>query len=154
MSPALLALLICAGAATLEGSIAGSGVGARFRELRLPAYSPSLFVWFLIGAAYYVICYAILYRLLAAGLPTSRHQLAFGLILVLMVLNAGWGWIFFRRKDLRASYLAFFGYDIVALGLIAVLAGIDPFSALLLFLYFLYQLYAIWWARRLWKLNG
>jgi tryptophan-rich sensory protein len=147
-------LIICAGAAGLEGSIAGGGVRARFRELRLPSYSPSLFVWFVIGAAYYVICFAILNRLLAAGLPTSRHQLAFVLLLVLMVLNAGWGWLFFRRKDLRASYLAFFVYDLVALVLTGVLAGIDPLSALLLFLYFLYQLYAIWWAHRLWKLNG
>jgi len=154
MRTIVLALIICVIAAALEGLIAGRGVRARFRELRLPSYSPPLGIWVLIGGAYYVICYAILYRLLAAGLPSSRHQLGFAMLLVLMVLNAAWGWLFFRRKDLRASYLAFFLYDSVALAFIAVLAGVDSISALLMVPYLLYQLYAIWWARRLWKLNS
>jgi translocator protein len=153
VSPAVLAVIICVFAAALEGLIAGGGVRARFRELRLPSYSPSLRIWVVIGGLYYILCYIILYRLLAAGLPSSRHQLAFVLLLVLMVLNAGWGWLFFRRRDLRASYLAFFVYDVVALVLAALLARIDPTSALLLVPYLLYQLYAIWWAHRLWKLN-
>jgi tryptophan-rich sensory protein len=154
MRPIVLALIICVIAAALEGLIAGRGVRARFRELRLPSYSPPLAIWVLIGGAYYVICYVILYRLLAAGLPSSRHQVGFVMLLVLMVLNAAWGWLFFRRKDLRASYLAFFLYDAVAVFLIVVLAGIDAISALLLVPYLLYQLYAIWWAHRLWKLNS
>ena len=154
MKPAAVALIICVIAAALEGWIAGSGVRARFRELRLPAYSPSLPVWLMIGGVYYVMCYAILYRLLAAGLPTGRYQIGFVLLILLMVLNAGWGWLFFRRKDLRASYLSFFLYDLVALILIGVLLGIDPMSALLLVPYFFYQLYAIWWAYRLWKVNS
>lgn len=154
MRTIVLALIICVIAAALEGLIAGRGVRARFRELRLPSYSPPLVIWVLIGGVYYVICYAILYRLLATGLPSSRHQWSFVLLLVLMILNAAWGWLFFRRKDLRASYLAFFLYDSIALALIAVLAGIDSISALLLVPYLLYQLYAIWWVHRLWKLNS
>lgn len=153
MSPAVLALVICAGAASLEGTIAGRGVRARFDELRLPAYSPSLRMWFVIGTAYYVMCYAIVYRLLATGLPSSRHQLAFASVVVLMVLNAAWGWLFFRRKDLRASYFAFFLYGAVALFLAGALGRIDSMAALLLVPYVLYLVYAIWWAQRLWKLN-
>ena len=154
MSPALLALIICVVMAALEGWVAGAGVRARFRELQLPAYSPSLRVWFVIGGVYYLICYTILFRLLTAGLPTTRYLIAVVLLLVFMVLNAGWGWLFFRRKDLRASYLAFFVYDAVALVLAGVLVSIDSTSAVLLVPYLLYQLYAIWWAYRLWKMNS
>lgn len=153
MSPAVLTLLICAGAALLEGSIAGPGVRVRFAQLRLPSYSPSLTIWFVIGGVYYVICYAVLYRLLAVGLPSSRHQTAFILAVILMVVNAGWGFLFFRRKALRASFLAFFPYGVLALVLTGVLATIDATSAFLLVPYVAYLGYSTWWAYRLWQLN-
>jgi len=153
VTPAVHALLICAGAAILEGSVAGRGVRARFRELRLPSYSPSLAVWFVIGGVYYLISYAILYRLLASGLPTNRHQAAFIIVLILMAVNAGWGFLFFRRKDLRASFLAFFPYGLLALVLTSVLATVDSTSALLLVPYLGYLSYSTWWAYRLWMLN-
>ncbi|HXV14182.1 MAG TPA: tryptophan-rich sensory protein [Candidatus Krumholzibacteria bacterium] len=153
MSPAILALIICMVSAVLEGVMAGRGVRSRFRELRLPSYSPPMKVWSVIGIAYYLICYVILYRLLGAGVSGQRHQAAFLLLMVLMVVNAGWGYLFFRRKDLRASFLVFVPYGALALVLAFLLAGIDRASALLLILYLGYLAYAAWWAYRVWRLN-
>lgn len=153
MTPAVLALTICAAAVLLEGLVAGRGVRARFRELRLPSYSPSLTVWFVIGGVYYVLSYAIVYRLLASGLPTNRHQAAFVIVLTLMGVNGGWGFLFFRRKDLRASFIAFFPYGLLALVLASLLASVDSTAALLLLPYLGYLGYSTWWAYRLWKLN-
>ena len=92
MSPAVLTLLICAGAALLEGAVA-------------------------------------------------------------RLVNAGWGFLFFRRKDLRASFLAFLPYGGLALLLTGVLAKVDSTSALLMIPYLAYLGYSTWWAYRLWELN-
>jgi tryptophan-rich sensory protein len=150
---AILALLVCASAAVLEGALAGRGIRARFAELQLPRFSPSLAAWVLIGGAYYIMCFAILYRLLASGLPSRSHTAAFMLLLMLMVANAAWGVLFFRSKNLRASFLAFVPYGFLALVLTLVLASIDSTSALLLAPYLAYLGYALWWAHRVWVLN-
>jgi len=126
---------------------------ARFAELRLPRFSPSFTVWVSIGGAYYIICFAILYRLLASHLPGSIHNAAFILVVLLMAANAAWGVLFFRRKDLRASFLAFFPYDLLTLVLTLMLANIDWIAALLLAPYLAYLGYASWWAHRVWVLN-
>ncbi|MGH7521197.1 MAG: hypothetical protein ACREMI_07945 [Gemmatimonadales bacterium] len=52
------------------------GIRERFAELRLPRFSPSLTVWFLIGGGYYIICFAVLYRLLRSDLPSRSHKTA------------------------------------------------------------------------------
>ena len=153
MHPALHAVVICGVAAALEGTLAGRGVRARFAELRQPPFSPSLTVWFAIGGVYYILCFALLYRLLGTGLPTAAHRAAFYLLLALMVTNAGWGWLFFRRKDLYGSFLAFFPYTVLALTLAVVLVGFDWASAVLVLPYLVYLGYALWWSRRLWALN-
>jgi benzodiazapine receptor len=153
MHPAILALLICAAAGVLEGALAGRGVRARFAELRKPRFSPPLTLWFVIGAAYYIICFALIYRLLASGFVTAPHRAALVLLLALMAVNAAWGFLFFRRKDLRASFLAFLPYSLIALALVLVLARIDQTSALVLTPYLVYLGYAAWWSYRLWALN-
>lgn len=153
MRAATFALLICASAAALEGALAGRGIRARFAELQLPPFSPSLAAWVLIGGTYYIICFAILYRLLGAGLPSRSHTAAFILLLLLMVFNAAWGILFFRSKNLRASFLAFVPYGVLALVLVVVLASADATSALLWGPYLAYLGYALWWTHRVWVLN-
>jgi tryptophan-rich sensory protein len=154
MRATALSLVIIAGAAALEGLLAGRGIRARFGELRLPRFSPPLAAWVVIGIGYYVVCYVILRRLLTAGLTSSLETVAFSLLILLMLANAGWGLLFFRRKDVRASFLAFFPYGLLALGLTAVLMRLDQVAALPLVPYLIYLIYATWWAYRLWRLNA
>lgn len=153
MHPAVLALLVCAAAAALEGALAGRGVRARFAELRQPPFSPPLSLWFAIGAAYYIICFVILWRLFASGLTSPTHRAGLVLLLALMVANAAWGFLFFRRRDLRASFFAFLPYGLLALALELVLIGGDRTSALVLLPYLAYLSYGIWWSYRVWLLN-
>ena len=153
MHPALQALIICGAAAAAEGVLAGPNVRARFAELRQPPRSPTLTGWFVIGAAYYVMCFVLLHRLLASTRFNASYRAAFFLLLALMVANALWGWLFFRRKDLWASFLAFIPYSLIAVALAAVLVFIDRTAALVLTPYLLYLVYALWWSYRLWFLN-
>ena len=70
MSRAILfSLAICALGAALEGLFAGSGIRQRLATVRSPSYAVPFWGWMVIGALYYVICFAVLYRLFL--LPTT-----------------------------------------------------------------------------------
>jgi len=98
----LIATIICLAAAAAEGVLAGSGVRQRFQELRLPAAAPPIWLWVLIGAAYYVIAFTILVRLQIVE-RTGTTRAAFVLLLVALSANAIWNYVFFRAKNLAAT---------------------------------------------------
>jgi benzodiazapine receptor len=148
VSATLLALLICIAAATLEGVLAGSGVRQRLASLRTPPYSPPFPVWLLIGVAYYTICFIVLRQLLA-----GRFTLPLALLVLVLLANALWSILFFRWRDLRASFIAFIPYTALVAALIVSVVRSHPFGAGLFICYFAYLLYATWWGYRLWLLN-
>jgi tryptophan-rich sensory protein len=151
MRSALIAFLICAFAATLEGWAAGGNVKARFTQLRLPRFSPPFAVWIGIGLGYYVMCFFLLWRLLAT--PLAGSALALALLGTLMIVNAAWGVLFFRRRNLRSSFLAFPPYMLLTLALGVALLRVDHLAALILLPYLVYLIYATWWGYRVWRLN-
>src|SRR4029453_6653984 len=116
----VLTLAICGGAAILEGLMAGRGVRERFAELRLPRPSPSLKVWTVIGAAYYVICAVVLYRLLLLR-PTGLRAVALSLTVIVLLANAFWNYLFFRVRSLGQSLVVSAVYSLVALVLMIFL---------------------------------
>lgn len=148
------ALGLCITSAALEGLAAGQGVRQRLAGLNMPRYAPPFAVWVAIGALYYIICFGVSFRLLRAGLGLSVQKGAFALLLVLMVINILWNVVFFRRRDLQASYYWFWPYIVVALGLLFTLAYADATAAWLFLPYVVYLSYALWWGRRLWQLNA
>ena len=154
MPPIALSLAICGVAALLEGLLAGGGVRQRFAELRLPPLSPPIGLWVAIGILYYLICFVILHRLLAGGLSSPFASAAFGLLLMIMLFNAGWGYLFFRLRSVRASFLALFPYVALVFVLAGLLLWLDPIALAFLLPYLAYLGYAIWWGHRLWRLNG
>ena len=148
-----LSFVICALMAALEGAMAGGGVKQRFASLRFPPGSPTLPVWIAIGALYYAMCFVVVYRLLMHGLTDALAQSAFALVLAVMVYNAAWNWLFFRRRDLRASFLSFIPYAMLIAGLIVCLLKVDRWAAAALTPYLAYLFYATWWGYRVWQLN-
>ena len=154
MNATVLALIICLAAAGLEGASAGTGVRQRLAELRMPAYSPPFTLWLVIGAAYYLICLVVLRQLLASESFSPSIIIALLLLILVLIGNALWSVLFFRRRDLRASFVAFIPYGFVVAALIVLLLRIYPFGAFLFLCYGLYLLYATWWGYRLWILNA
>jgi translocator protein len=150
----LFALLICLAAAALEGAVSGSGVRQRLASMRMPPYSPPFAVWLLIGFAYYAICFVVLRHLLASGPLSFQHGLTLGLLIVVLLANAVWSLLFFRRRDLRGSFILMMPYAIVVVALLFSLARIYPFGAALFLCYCVYLLYATWWTYRVWLLNA
>jgi tryptophan-rich sensory protein len=153
VNPTLSALLICIVAAALEGALAGGGVRQRLAALRMPPCSPPFAVWLLIGLVYYGICFVVLRHLLGATPFTLMGRAALALLIVVLVANALWSVLFFRRRDLRASFIVFIPYAVVVSALVLSLSRIYPFGAALFMCYCIYLLYATWWGYRLWLLN-
>lgn len=153
MNPTFSALFICIAAAALEGASAGTGVRQRLAALRMPPYSPPFAAWLLIGAVYYSISFIVLRHLLAATPRTLSVLVALALLIVVLLANALWSVLFFRRRDLRASFIAFIPYAVVVAALVVSLSRIYLLGAVLFICYCLYLLYAAWWGYRLWLLN-
>lgn len=149
MNPTLLALIICLAAAALEGIMAGHGVRERLASLRMPSYSPSFPLWIVIGVAYYAICFFVLRQLL-----TRNFTVSLLLLLLILLANAFWNYLFFRKGDLRASFIAFIPYAILVAILVASLINSYPLGAILLLCYCTYLIYAASWGHRLWSLNS
>ena len=149
----LFAAIACAISAALEGLFAGRGVKEHMASLRMPRYSPPLWLWYIIGAVYYVGCFVVLYRLLGHVPPSGSRTAALVLTLLLMSINAGWNYIFFRARSLRGAFLAGVPYNLIALALMVALLPLDSTAALVFAPYVLYLIYANFWGYRLWRLN-
>ena len=75
------------------------------------------------------------------------------LTLVLLLANALWSVLFFRWRDLRASFIAFVPYAVLVAALIILLARTYPLGAILLSCYCIYLIYATGWSYHLCRLN-
>ena len=140
--------MICIAVAGLEGLVAGRGVRHRLSTLRMPRYSPPFPAWIVIGVVYYAICFIVLRHLLGNGWTVSLI-----LLVLIMLANALWSVLFFRWRDLRASFIAFIPYAGLVAALVVSLASTYPLGAALFACYCAYLLYAAWWGYRLWRLN-
>jgi tryptophan-rich sensory protein len=74
---------------------------------------------------------------------SPSQGIALVLTVVLLLANAFWSVLFFRWRDLRASFIAFVPYAMLVAALIILLDRTYPFGAILLSLYCIYLIYAI-----------
>ncbi len=149
----MYSLVICVLGAALEGFFAGSGIKQRLVNLRLPSYAIPFWGWMVIGGLYYLICFAVLYRLFLLP-PAPARSVAFALLGAMMFINALWNYFFFRARNLFHAYLLGWPYGLIAFSLfIFLLLRVDRTAGWCLLPYLLYLLYASVWGYRIWKLN-
>ena len=150
----LVSLGVCVIAAALEGVCAGKNVKSFFATLLFPRYSAPLWVWSLIGALYYVIFCFVLYRILRLDSGSGLRNVAFTLILFMLVVNALTNYIIFRARNLRLTFIVGALFPIMDITLLIFLIQLDQLAAWALVPYLLYRIYAVWWGYGLWKLNS
>ena len=136
-----------------EALLAGSGVRERLSELRQPRLSPPFRVWLVVGGAYYVICFVLLFRLFRADWREGVGAAALVCLVVLMSLNALWNLYFFRRRDLRGSFVVSVVYGVIALALTVVLARLGDGSVWVFAPYQIYLVYGAYYGYATWRLN-
>lgn len=145
---------LCIVALALEGLCAGGGIRQRLAEVRTPRYVPPLWGWIVIGAFYYAMCFAVLYRLFLIAPDVALRNGALALVFALMLINALWNYFFFRTRNLFHAFLIGVPYTLVALGLACLLLRLDRVAAYWLAPYLLYLCYASMLGYRMWKLNA
>jgi len=149
----LISLGVCAVAAALEGICAGKNVKAFFAKLRFPPYSAPLWVWSMIGGAYYVIFWFVLYRLLRLETDSTLRSAALALVLMLMAANALSNYVIFRAQNLRLSLIVGALFPFMDVALFVLLIELDKVAAWALIPYLLYRIYGVWWGYAVWKEN-
>jgi tryptophan-rich sensory protein len=151
---ATAAVVLCAAMAVLEGICAGNNVREFFRTLQFPRYSAPLWVWSIIGVAYYATFGFLAFRLLSAVQPSFLSRAALALLVGMMLGNALSNLVIFRARDLHLS--AIIGYLFAGLDLIlaSCVLRLDPVGAAALAPYLVYRVYAVWWGRALARLNS
>ncbi len=153
MDSVLIAGLICVISAAAEGLLAGSHVDRFLEELKQPPWALRKGVELWIAFAYYGAAFVTLLRLFDLRQADQFTLLPMILLIAMMTLNLAWNFLFFRRKDLRLSFLLFAPYSLVVLSLLWCMSKIDVLAACLLLTYSLYLPYALLWSYRVWKLN-
>jgi translocator protein len=152
-SAVIYSIAACAVSIALEALFAGSGIKARFAELRLPRYAPPLWLWVIIGVFYYAMCLAVIYRLLSLTDAGPLRLWALALLGTIMLINALWNYFFFRTRNLFHACMISLPYTLIALALFPLLLRLDRVAAFCLLPYLFYLIYASALSYRLWKLN-
>jgi benzodiazapine receptor len=145
-------VIICAAAAVLEGALA-PGARQRLAQLRMPPYSPPFALWLVIGFLFYAMCLVSLRQVLSTGLVSASQVLALVLTVAVLLANAFWSLLFFRWRNLRASFIAFVPYAVLVAALVIVFVRTYSLGGILLSFYCIYLIYATRWGYHLWRLN-
>jgi len=153
ISALIYSIAACVVSVALEALFAGSGIKARFAELRIPRYAPPVWAWIVIGVFYYVICFTVLYRLLSMPGVLPLRWWAVMLLGSFMLINAVWNYFFFRTRNLFHAFLIGLPYALIALVLFFLLLRFDRVAAFCFLPYLFYLIYATALGYRLWKLN-
>ena len=93
-------------------------------------------------------------RLFGRELATPLDQAAFAVLATIMLSNAAWGWLFFRVKSTRGSFVAPVPYGTLVVALAALLLHLDRVAFAILTPYLAYLAYVTRWAYQVWRLNG
>ena len=148
------AVAVCIAGALLEGLCAGSGVKKYLGELRWPSFSPPLWAWYTIGVVYYVVVFVCAYRILQHPATEPFRNAALTLLVGVVVLNAVWNVLFFRAKNLKATFVFSMCYSVVVIGCWYCLSQFDHLAAFVFGFYVTYLVYANVWGYRVWRLNS
>jgi len=104
---AIISAGVCLGAVALEGACAGKNVKAYFAKLKWPRYPAPLWLWHIIGVAYYAIFFFVILRLLRLENDSIlKTATPLGLILFMMIGDALRNYVFIRARNLFANFIS------------------------------------------------
>ncbi len=148
-----IAIITPLGCAIGGNALTGAAVTTWYPTLKKSRVILPLWAFVPIGIAYYLMCGVLLYRLLALITPHRARTEAIALLFSVMGANEAWNYLFFGRKDLRASLFGLIGFVVLTLVLYRALKRIDQRSATILRPYLGWLGYDLVWAEELWRLN-
>jgi tryptophan-rich sensory protein len=142
---------LCLMSIIIEGFSATKGGRRWFENLIQPRVAFPLYVWYIIGVIYYILCGIIAYRLFHRSGASFTPEII--LLTVIMIINALTNFILFNYRSLKWFYVVLYPFTGLFTAFILVLLRSDPVSAALAGVYACWLVYDLYYFRRLWKLN-
>ena len=143
--------MICVLGISLEGVCAGTRFKEYLQSLKWPSYSPPFWAWYLIAAFYYAVVFTCAVRILVQSAPF--RNVAFTLLLLIVVLNAAWNLLFFRSNTLAAAFVLSICYSVVVFTCWYYVIQVDAIAGAAIGFYGVYLILASVWSYRVWRLN-
>lgn len=152
--PLLIALTACALFAFLGSTLVGGSLEGWYEALDKPWFLVPLWVFYLVGALYYIIGITILYRILVHVEEGRARLTCLSLTLGVLLANELWNYAFFGLRSTLAGFVGIALFLVPLTALVFTLYSYERFSARLLSPYYLWVLYDLVWTYELWRLNG
>jgi len=157
-SPRIRALLAsvttCVLFALFGAALVGESLGTWYGALDKPWFLVPLWVFYIVGAVYYVLFATVLYRILVYVEDRGGKAASLALTICVLFLNELWNYGFF---GLQSTLVGFLGIAVFLVPLTALLLALrkhERFSAGLVAAYWVWVLYDFAWTFALWRLNG
>jgi tryptophan-rich sensory protein len=157
-SPRLRALLVsvttCVLFALFGAALADASLGTWYGALDKPWFLVPLWVFYIVGAVYYVLFATVLYRILVYVEDRGGKAASLALTICVLFLNELWNYGFF---GLQSTLVGFLGIAVFLAPLTALLLALrkhERFSAGLVAADWVWVLYDLAWTFALWRLNG
>ena len=140
--------------ALFGGSLVGENGVGWFAKLDRPRFLVPLWTFYLVGLAYYAGGAAVLCGILVYVNDRRGKIASMTLIIIVMLLNELWNYLFFGLRSTLAGFLGIVAFLMPLIALLLVLRKYDGLSARLVTTCYLWVLYDLAWTYQLWRLNG
>jgi tryptophan-rich sensory protein len=145
----LIAVSVAAVCACLEASLSGRSPFGFLKSLKQPPWALPTWGWVIVGGLFYVaMTVALAHAIDASGwFPAA-------LITLVLVTDAFWNYVLFRKRNLSWAYWYLFPYAALVALACAVAFSASPVSGTAIALYLMFLPYDFAWVRSLARLNG
>lgn len=109
-APLGIAVGLCAAVAVLEGLLTGDGLKTWYPRLRKPWWQIPLWTSIVVGIVVYAIDGFVAYRVLTAVPSAGDRVVALTALVVVMVLNALWNYVFLGYRSTLIGFLGIIGF--------------------------------------------
>jgi translocator protein len=152
--PLVVAIAICVLFALFGGVLVGESLGNWYKALDKPWFLIPLWVFYIVGAVYYVLFATVLYRILTRVGDRRGRVTALALTISVLFLNELWNYGFFGLESTLVGFLGIVVFLIPLTALLPTLRRYERFSAGLVAVYWIWVLYNLAWTYELWRLNS
>ncbi len=154
IGPLLAAIATCVLFAVFGAALVGQSLGGWYGSLDKPWFLVPLWVFYIVGVAYYVLFATVLYRVLVHVDDRRGRVASLSLTFLVLMLNELWNYVFFGLESTLAGFLGIVGFLVALTMLLLTLRRYDRLSAGLVVVYWIWVFYDLLWALALWRLNG
>jgi translocator protein len=154
IGPLLVAIAICVLFALFGTALIGESLGNWYDALDKPWFLIPLWVFYIVGAVYYVLFATVLYRILVHVDDRRGRATSLALTIGVLFLNELWNYGFFGLESTLVGFLGMAVFLVPVTALLLTLRKYERFSAGLVAVYWIWVLYDLAWTFALWRLNS